>query len=70
MLSFTDGLVEARRGGELFGGERLKEALVEASAQADDLDQLVRRLHAGVHDWASGLSDDAVLLAVRRSAGS
>jgi GAF domain-containing protein len=67
MLGFTDGLVEARRSGELFGGERLEQALIAASADAGDLDNLVRRVHADVHEWASGLSDDAALLAVRRS---
>ena len=67
MLGYTDGLVEARRGGELFGAERLETALVAAGAQAGDLDLLVRRVHADAHDWAGGLRDDTVLLAVRRS---
>ena len=66
MLGFTDGLVEARRGGELFGSARLERAVAAASAEEGDLDQLVRRLHGLVQEWASGLSDDAVLLAVRR----
>ena len=67
MLGFTDGIVEARRGGELFGGERLEQALIALSAQPGHLGDLVRRLHAEVHGWANGLSDDAALLAVRRS---
>ena len=67
MLAFTDGVVEARRGAELFGSERLVRAVTAASAHDGDLDRLVRRVHADVHEWASGLSDDAALLAVRRT---
>lgn len=67
MLGFTDGLVEARRVGELFGSERLERSLILASSQASDLHDLVRRMHDDVHEWASGLSDDAALLAVRRA---
>ncbi|HEV2786351.1 MAG TPA: GAF domain-containing SpoIIE family protein phosphatase, partial [Solirubrobacteraceae bacterium] len=67
MLGFTDGIVEARRGGELFGAERLEQALIAVSSRPGGLSDLVRRLHAEVHEWASGLSDDAALLAVRRS---
>ena len=66
MVAFTDGLLEARRAGELFGPERFASLVKEAGARAGDLDQLVRLVHDGVHEWGHGLSDDAVLLAVRR----
>jgi len=68
MVGFTDGLVEARRAGELFGDKRLQEAIAKASGTAPDLDSLVRMLYDDAHRWAGGLSDDAVALAVRRRA--
>ena len=68
MLAFTDGLVEARRGGQLFGTERLAAAILEANALAPDLDQVVRVAFDAVHHWAGALGDDAVALAVRRRA--
>ena len=69
MLAFTDGLVEARRSGRLYGVERLEEAVVRADGVASDLDQLVRVVFDDVHAWAGALNDDAVALAVRRRAG-
>ncbi len=66
LLGFTDGLIEARRGGELFGGQRLARAFETVAGRTDDVQGLVRELHAEVRDWAGGLSDDAVALAVRR----
>jgi GAF domain-containing protein len=66
MVAFTDGLVEARRNGQLYGQERLEDAVVEANSLAADLDQVVRVVFDDVRDWAGALSDDAVALAVRR----
>ena len=66
MVGYTDGLLEARRSGELFGAERFAVAVASAGPRAGDLDQLVRLVHEQVHGWADGLTDDAVLLAVRR----
>jgi hypothetical protein len=68
LLGFTDGLVEARRGGELFGGERLARAFKAVAGRTDHIQELVRALHAEVRDWAGGLSDDAVAIGVRRHA--
>ena len=65
MLAFTDGLVEARRRGRLYGVERLEEAVVKGAGGAQDLDQLVRVIFDDVHHWAGALNDDAVALAVR-----
>lgn len=66
LLGVTDGLVEARRGGELFGGERLARAFATLAGRADDAQDLVHELHAEVREWAEGLSDDAVAIALRR----
>lgn len=66
LLGFTDGLYEARRGTELFGAERLERAFAAAAARTEDAQELVRTLHAEVREWAGGLSDDAVAIALRR----
>jgi serine phosphatase RsbU (regulator of sigma subunit) len=65
VLAFTDGLIEARRGGEMYGHERLLR-LVAARAEALGPEALVRALHEEVAAWSDGLSDDCVALALRR----
>jgi serine phosphatase RsbU (regulator of sigma subunit) len=67
VLAYTDGLVEARRKGELYGPERLA-ALVAGDAAGLSPQELVRAVHEDVAAWADGISDDAVALALRRSA--
>lgn len=67
LVGFTDGVVEARRSGELYGSERLA-ATVGAIAPGSRPDELARRVHDTVRDWADGLTDDAVVLALRRGA--
>lgn len=66
VFAYTDGLIEARRGGELYGTDRL-EALVEAGATGASPQELVRAVHEDVAAWADGISDDAVALALRRT---
>lgn len=68
LLGFTDGVVEARRAGELYGSERLAEALA-ALAPTEPPERVVHRVHETVRDWADGLTDDTAVLAVRRSDG-
>jgi serine phosphatase RsbU (regulator of sigma subunit) len=68
LLGFTDGVVEARRSGELYGSERLAETL--ATLVAESPEGVVRRVHETVRDWADGLTDDTAVLAVRRSDGA
>jgi GAF domain-containing protein len=66
VLAYTDGLVEARRGGEMYGVDRLAE-LVAAAAHEHSPQQLVRMVHEDVSGWADGISDDAVALGLRRA---
>ena len=65
VFGYTDGLVDARRGGELFGAERLTR-LVEGWARTLGPQDLARTVHEDVSAWAGGLTDDAVALAVLR----
>jgi PAS domain S-box-containing protein len=64
LLAFTDGVIEARRGVELFGDQRLEQLLVE---HADDpLPELVARIEEAVVRFADGsLRDDLALVALR-----
>jgi len=67
VFAHTDGLVEARREGVMYGSERLSE-LVSGLAGSLAAQELVRAVHEDVTGWADGISDDAVALALRRSA--
>jgi len=65
LFAYTDGLVEARREGELFGSERLGRVIGDWDRD-EPVSALVRHVHQHVGDWADGLTDDAVALALRR----
>ena len=65
LFAYTDGLAEARREEELFGAERLGRTIGKLR-QGRSVTDLVREVHAEVRAWASGLTDDAVALALRR----
>jgi hypothetical protein len=67
LFAYTDGLVEARRGIELFGEPRLMDAVIDSAAVGSNAQDLVRRVHETVRDWAGGLNDDTVALALRRA---
>jgi GAF domain-containing protein len=67
VFAHTDGLIEARRAGEMYGTERLAR-LVAGLARSHPPQELVRAVHDDVTDWANGVADDAVALALRRTA--
>ena len=63
LVLYTDGLVEARRGGELFGEERLMAAF--CGDGRGDVQALVERARRAVTEFAAELRDDLQILAVR-----
>ena len=65
VFAYTDGLLEARQGDEIYGLDRLA-ALVRSRAAGEEPEQLVRTVHDEVSAWAGGLTDDAVALGLRR----
>ena len=66
VFAHTDGLIEARRGREMYGAARLAELVVRVAATKSPK-ELVRAVHEDVTEFADGISDDAVALALRRS---
>ncbi|MFN8124573.1 MAG: SpoIIE family protein phosphatase [Thermoleophilia bacterium] len=63
----TDGLIEARRDGEQFGEERLREVVLAGAGAAPR--ELVRSVHSAVNAWAAGrLTDDVAIAVARRTA--
>ena len=68
LLLYTDGLVEARRGGELYGAERLDRVLAEHR----DLpaEELAAAVMEGCRAWSGGeLADDCALVVIKRASG-
>jgi serine phosphatase RsbU (regulator of sigma subunit) len=65
VFAHTDGLIEARRAGEMYGAERLAQLVMGAAGSQSPTD-LVRTVHEDVMGWADGISDDTVALALRR----
>ncbi len=64
LLAYTDGLVETRRSGEMFGDARLRAAAAEAADGG--MEELVAAVHSAAKGFSGGLQDDAVVLALRR----
>ena len=67
VFAHTDGLIEARRAGEMYGAKRLAQ-VVSGVAGSHPPQELVRAVHEDVMGWADAISDDAVALALRRTA--
>ena len=65
-LMYTDGLAEARNGGELYGEERIANFLRRDPGVTPDV--LCKSLLESAQDFASGpIDDDVAILALRRS---
>lgn len=63
IVLYTDGITEARRGAELYGGDRLLEAIASGDPRPR---KLINAVVEDVTAFARGnLNDDAVMLAVR-----
>jgi serine phosphatase RsbU (regulator of sigma subunit) len=68
LVLYTDGLVEARRGGELYGSERLDAVLAEHHEQPAE--ELARAVMQDCRAWSGGeLADDCALVLIKRSSG-
>jgi PAS domain S-box-containing protein len=65
LVFYTDGLTEARRGDELFGYERLLEAVRPLANVAPG--EVVRRLREAALGFAVTVKDDLEILALRRA---
>jgi serine phosphatase RsbU (regulator of sigma subunit) len=63
---YTDGLIEARSGGQLFGDERVAQILRRDPGQEADV--LCKTLLEAARDFsAAPLGDDLAILAIRRT---
>ncbi len=66
VLLYTDGLAEARSGGQLFGEERIANLIRRDPGQ--DADVMCKQLLEAARDFASEpLTDDVAILAIRRT---
>ena len=67
LVLYTDGVTEARRGGELFGYERLVEAV--SRLHGATMEELAREVKAAAVAFAGSLKDDLLVVALRRTGG-
>jgi len=64
LVLYTDGVIEARRGGEFFGDERLRRVIADTPGEPE---AVAAALLGAVERFAGGVfSDDIALLCVRR----
>jgi serine phosphatase RsbU (regulator of sigma subunit) len=66
LVLYTDGVVEARRDGELYGTERLDALLAEHRELSPR--ELANRVAEAPRAWAGGeLTDDLAVVVIRRT---
>jgi serine phosphatase RsbU (regulator of sigma subunit) len=66
VVAYTDGVVEARRSGELYGVDRLDELL--AAGRSLPAQELAEAAVAACREWTGGeLADDVALVVIKRS---
>ena len=69
VVAYTDGVIEARRGGEQFGLERLDALLADRRGLPPQA--IAEAALAACRDWTEGeLSDDFAVVVVKRAAGA
>jgi sigma-B regulation protein RsbU (phosphoserine phosphatase) len=66
LVLYTDGVVEARVQGELFGDERLRELVANGPREAEALAAEIER---AVHAFSPALADDTAILVLRARSG-
>jgi serine phosphatase RsbU (regulator of sigma subunit) len=64
LVVFTDGLIEARRGDELFGAQRVAASIARHAAEASS-EELVQRVYEDARSFGE-VTDDTVVLVLRR----
>lgn len=62
LMLYTDGLSEARQGGELFGTEGIISALRQVPGESAE--SVLAHVHATVEGWQDGQRDDMAMLAI------
>ena len=67
VVLYTDGVIESRRGRELFGVERLDEVLAQSAGRPAQ--EVANAVLAACRGFAGGdLADDCAIVVLRRSA--
>jgi PAS domain S-box-containing protein len=68
LVMYTDGVIEARRGDELFGEQRLLETV--AAVRDEEPQEVAEHVRTAAVEFAGRLKDDLHVLALRRTAAA